>query len=72
MTVKQFKEHIAPTVGITVERQRVIFHGRVLQDEKKLSEFGRYKKLFQSLFSVILTENYQFYLRFERKSRAFG
>ncbi|XP_048587371.1 large proline-rich protein bag6-like isoform X2 [Nematostella vectensis] len=39
LTVEEFKKEIADTVGIPAERQRLIFKGKVLQDEKKLKEF---------------------------------
>lgn len=39
-SVKDFKDQIASDVNIPSDKQRLIFKGKVLQDDKKLSEYG--------------------------------
>lgn len=44
-TVSQFKDHIQNTVNILPEHQRLIFCGRVLQNDKKLVEYDCHEKV---------------------------
>lgn len=40
--MKQFKGHIASSVEIPVDKQRLIYQGRVLQDDRTLTEYSEY------------------------------
>lgn len=42
ITVEQLKEKVREQMGIEPSLQRLIFCGRVLQDEKRLAEYGKY------------------------------
>lgn len=44
-TVKEFKEHIQSAVDVPVDEQRLIFCGRILQDDKKLNDYDCHEKV---------------------------
>lgn len=55
MTVRQFKEHIADTVNVQPDLQRIIYRGRILNDTMQLKEYGTSNIIghqLQSLYSI--------------------
>lgn len=43
MLVKDFKIEITGKIGIPADMQRLIFRGRVLQDDKKMGECSKFE-----------------------------
>ena len=40
MTVAEFKQHILETVKVPIEKQKIIFGGKALVDEKPMTEYS--------------------------------
>lgn len=69
LTVRQFKERIKEKTGIEPDLQRLIYCGRVMNDEHPLSDYG--KRTF-SVFVCIAVDDLRFEkFRRHKKSRYF-
>lgn len=48
-SVSELKQELAGITSIPVDRQRLIYHGRVMRDDQTLAELGRQLRTFQNV-----------------------